>query len=332
MLRSRRLGALPQVAVFGTGDQRSYPFQFCDAMDDLAGKFKELGATLIGHVDTESYDQGFQMSDSVWDDLDGKFVGLPLDLHSQEELTGPRIEAWVQQLKDEGMPIENEGAGECRRRRSLQAVAMEEAPAAVTTKEAWYSEWGKRMNCWLSEGGASVAVALQDCTVAFGAFLAARAGEQKGSHSMQGVYTEPGCEWVHNLQRLPSFPNLDVFSSVEIPSLPRLVPWSIQKWDELGDQSSVQNRQVQASVQNHQQAALGEALSRVTATTPSEDESFTTAAVGAGIAFGASFAAGAMLVLGIRRFQGHSTSSTSSTSSTPASARATASSTLEMSA
>ena len=36
---------------------------------------------------------------------DGKFVGLPCDEDQQPELSEERVNAWVSQLKSEGMPF-----------------------------------------------------------------------------------------------------------------------------------------------------------------------------------------------------------------------------------
>lgn len=60
-----------------------------------------------------------QMSDAVWDELDGKFVGLPLDEANQQDLTGQRVRDWVRQLMDEGMPLGQDE--DCERRRGLEA-------------------------------------------------------------------------------------------------------------------------------------------------------------------------------------------------------------------
>jgi flavodoxin I len=83
-------------AVFGLGDQESYAGTFVDAMRDLYDAAVEAGATMIGAVPDSGYD--FQESRAV---TAGRFVGLVIDEDNQPDLTGKRVEAWVNQLKDE---------------------------------------------------------------------------------------------------------------------------------------------------------------------------------------------------------------------------------------
>ena len=80
--------------------QGGYGDNFCDAMDELASCFKKQGADIIGSWSTDGYDH--MESKSI---ADGKFVGLPCDEDQQPELSEERVNAWVSQLKSEGMPF-----------------------------------------------------------------------------------------------------------------------------------------------------------------------------------------------------------------------------------
>lgn len=82
------------VAVFGLGNQVTYPTMFCDAIGTVATEMENKGATIAGAVATDGYD--FQESVAV---VDNKFVGLPLDEDTEEELTEERVSAWVTNLK-----------------------------------------------------------------------------------------------------------------------------------------------------------------------------------------------------------------------------------------
>ncbi|MGZ8192312.1 MAG: flavodoxin [Methylobacter sp.] len=82
-----------KVAVYGLGNQKSYPAEFVDAMFYLHEPFKQCGASLIGAWDTEGYN--FQDSKAV---VDNRFVGLALDQENQKELTPVRLETWLKML------------------------------------------------------------------------------------------------------------------------------------------------------------------------------------------------------------------------------------------
>lgn len=83
------------VALFGLGDQESYPDEFCDALITLYNKAKDGGANIVGSWGTDGYE--FDESQSVGED--GKFVGLIIDADNQDDLTQERVEAWVEQIK-----------------------------------------------------------------------------------------------------------------------------------------------------------------------------------------------------------------------------------------
>ena len=82
-----------KVAIYGLGNQKSYPAEFVDAMSYLYQQFKQCGATMIGAWDTEGYN--FQASKAV---IAGFFVGLALDQENQKDLTPGRLAAWLKML------------------------------------------------------------------------------------------------------------------------------------------------------------------------------------------------------------------------------------------
>lgn len=81
------------IAIYGLGDQVGYPDEFVDAMLELHEFFAERGATLVGEWPTEGYE--FNHSEAV---VEGKFVGLALDLDNQSNLTEARVDAWLSQI------------------------------------------------------------------------------------------------------------------------------------------------------------------------------------------------------------------------------------------
>lgn len=83
-----------KVALFGTGDQMTYPDSFVDAMGILYDKVVSRGGEVIGFTDTVGYD--FSCSTAL---RDGRFVGLALDEDTQSHLTNDRIAAWLEQLR-----------------------------------------------------------------------------------------------------------------------------------------------------------------------------------------------------------------------------------------
>jgi len=83
-------------AVFGLGNQKDYPENFCDAIGILVEILESCGANVIGHTSLDGY--AYESSRA---ERDGKFVGLPLDQENQARLTKGRIESWIEQLKKE---------------------------------------------------------------------------------------------------------------------------------------------------------------------------------------------------------------------------------------
>ncbi len=82
------------VAIFGFGDSESYPDSFVDAIGTIYETVKDKGCKLTGQTDPSSYTY-----DSSNAEVDGKFVGLPLDEENQGDLTEERIDAWLEQIK-----------------------------------------------------------------------------------------------------------------------------------------------------------------------------------------------------------------------------------------
>ncbi|SIP87778.1 flavodoxin I [Alkalispirochaeta americana] len=96
-----KLGLLEQaplagkkVALFGTGDQESYPDSFVDALGILAEAAEQAGATIIGQTSTEGYTH--EESRGV---RNGLFLGLAIDQDNQAELTEERIANWISTIK-----------------------------------------------------------------------------------------------------------------------------------------------------------------------------------------------------------------------------------------
>lgn len=83
-------------AVFGLGDQKGYPENYCDAIGILVEILESCGATIVGHTAVEGYT--YESSRAQRGD---KFVGLLLDQENQARLTQGRVDKWVAQLKEE---------------------------------------------------------------------------------------------------------------------------------------------------------------------------------------------------------------------------------------
>lgn len=83
-------------AVFGLGDQKGYPENFCDAIGILVEVLESCGANIVGKIPAQGYI--FESSRAQRGDI---FVGLPLDQENQGRLTNDRVAKWVAQLKNE---------------------------------------------------------------------------------------------------------------------------------------------------------------------------------------------------------------------------------------
>ncbi len=83
-----------KIAIFGFGDQDSYSDSFVDAIGEIYETVQGSGAEVIGKVSTDGYEY-----DASKAEVDGQFVGLPLDDDNQDDLTKDRISAWVEAIK-----------------------------------------------------------------------------------------------------------------------------------------------------------------------------------------------------------------------------------------
>lgn len=84
------------VAIFGLGDQKSYPENFGDAIGIMAGIVETCGAKVVGSTSVEGYT--FERSRGL---RNGKFVGLMIDVENQDDLTDIRIKEWIKSIKDD---------------------------------------------------------------------------------------------------------------------------------------------------------------------------------------------------------------------------------------
>eukprot|EP00238_Polyblepharides_amylifera_P001733 CAMPEP_0196573660 /NCGR_PEP_ID=MMETSP1081-20130531/3521_1 /TAXON_ID=36882 /ORGANISM="Pyramimonas amylifera, Strain CCMP720" /LENGTH=110 /DNA_ID=CAMNT_0041891449 /DNA_START=391 /DNA_END=723 /DNA_ORIENTATION=- len=85
-----------KVAIFGLGDQKAYPDNFCDSVGLLYDKLEMRGAEIIGRTSCEGYEYNRSRGS-----FGGEHLGLFLDEDNQANLTDGRLEAWVAQLKEE---------------------------------------------------------------------------------------------------------------------------------------------------------------------------------------------------------------------------------------
>lgn len=82
------------IAIFGLGDHITYASTFVDHIGLLAKELMKNGAVLTGQVPVEEYE--FEHSDA---EMNGQFMGLPLDEDFEPELTDERISKWVEILR-----------------------------------------------------------------------------------------------------------------------------------------------------------------------------------------------------------------------------------------
>ncbi|HEX7583535.1 MAG TPA: flavodoxin [Prolixibacteraceae bacterium] len=82
------------VAIFGLGDNITYPGHFVNAIGVLAKDLLKNGATIVGKVDPSTYE--FDESEAL---IDGMFIGLPIDEDFEPELTDQRVINWVNSIK-----------------------------------------------------------------------------------------------------------------------------------------------------------------------------------------------------------------------------------------
>lgn len=85
------------LALFGTGDQDSYPDTFLDGMGMLYESFQYRGAKFVGFWPTIGYE--FTSPYALLDH--DHFVGLAIDEDNQSDLTPKRIKEWCKMIRSE---------------------------------------------------------------------------------------------------------------------------------------------------------------------------------------------------------------------------------------
>lgn len=83
------------VAIFGMGNHILYADNFVDAMGTLGKAILKNEGNLVGYVNKGEYE--YKHSEAI---LDDKFIGLPLDEDTQEELTEERLDKWLSSIKN----------------------------------------------------------------------------------------------------------------------------------------------------------------------------------------------------------------------------------------
>lgn len=84
-----------KVALFGLGNQDTYPNGFADGVGILYDRLKDK-TTIVGKWPNKGYH--FNESDAL---RNGSFVGLILDQENQASQTPERLDKWVEMLKKE---------------------------------------------------------------------------------------------------------------------------------------------------------------------------------------------------------------------------------------
>jgi flavodoxin I len=85
-----------KVAVYGNGDQKGYPENFCDAVGLMAEIIENQKGEIVGFTSTEGYN--FEGSKAQRGNM---FCGLALDFENQAKQNTKRVEEWCTQLKKE---------------------------------------------------------------------------------------------------------------------------------------------------------------------------------------------------------------------------------------
>lgn len=81
------------IALFGCGDQQTYPDTYCNAVGKLFDMLQDKECKIVGEWSIEGYD--FSQSLAV---RDAKFVGLAIDEENQPDLTDYRIKKWLESI------------------------------------------------------------------------------------------------------------------------------------------------------------------------------------------------------------------------------------------
>ena len=131
------------------------------------------------------------------------------------------------------------------------------------TQPGWVDGWKDEMTCWWEN--TPLKAGLESCTLALNQVLSERFDTAKGHRrSQQPSMAEEGCEWVRAIDeglQLPSFPQFSGLGDFELPV--QLLPWSVQKWQEIGEQSKLPTRPLQQyhtqPLQQHQASVTSSA-------------------------------------------------------------------------
>jgi flavodoxin I len=84
-----------KLALYGMGDQDEYPESFVDGLGTMYCRLPDK-SVVVGSWPTEGYKYYFSLADN-----DGRFVGLVLDAHNQEDMSDERLKHWAKQLETE---------------------------------------------------------------------------------------------------------------------------------------------------------------------------------------------------------------------------------------
>jgi flavodoxin I len=82
-----------KIAMFGLGDQESYPDTFADALGILYDIVINAGCKVVGDWPVSDYNYFSSKAE-----IRGRFVGLVLDERNQPGLTNERVNLWIRQL------------------------------------------------------------------------------------------------------------------------------------------------------------------------------------------------------------------------------------------
>ena len=95
-----------KVALFGLGDQESYPETFADGLGILYEVLLTTGCRFTGSWPVADY--AYERSTAV---KGGRFVGLVLDEENQPEKTNPRIDKWLDDILEGGINGKSNSGG-----------------------------------------------------------------------------------------------------------------------------------------------------------------------------------------------------------------------------
>lgn len=99
--------------------------------------------------------------------------------------------------------------------------------------------WGNSLSCWWEN--TPLQAQLEHCSSALSEVVADRFNNAKGQAGYYAAsQASPECSWVKSLDdtlQLPDFPSFGGLPDFQLPV--QLLPWGVQKWQEIGDQSAL---------------------------------------------------------------------------------------------